>query len=705
MIEQIKKPSPDGSSITTTDTSNFNPADAIYQDPLEGAFERSFKLAKTINEEVFSDTPQVFIGFDTYTRNSKWVKLPVSAQGKLGVEYSSTDVVEHLGQLPSISSLRDTLKLSTKKTRIKYVGMVLTANIPTTKEGNEFAVLDVDFKHAKQASAQFQAISDWALANGFLMEKSHSGKGFHIFIAVKDASRLPKKFQLEVEGAEVEIFSKYMPKPLMFAGNEVSGAFIDAPINLVQEMARLGININAPQKSKSTNLKVDEDGVIEVDKPKPSPLNQAALAQRDKWVLEVFPCAIKNGDTWRVPSESIGRKLEEDISIHPKGIKDWGIWDLEDPREGRRTPIELIAEHLFGNITKWQDAQAWLLERIDFDLKKAKSDEGVKGSKNPLAKLLAMEITSAMIEGMEDSQFAWKRLIVQGHLVIIVAEANGGKTTIMTFISAQLVRDGYKVIYINADASMSNLKEYALQGKRDGYVVISPDLSNVSTDEVIALLKDISRSDEDYSKTVVILDTLKKFADLMQKSKAKEFNNILRALTTKGVTVICLAHTNKYKDADGRPIFEGTGDLRNDCDELIYLMPAKNDDGTKTVTTAYDKVRAEIEDISFKILHDRSVVVLPSVVDTVALAKEQKLLIEDAELIEFISSQIQNSSKSKPELARLSKEAGIESNRRTVFSVIDRYCQGIAIKPQWRAVKHYPNGFVYTSLAINSESK
>ena len=110
-------------------------------------------------------------------------------------------------------------------------------------------------------------------------------------------------------------------------------------------------------------------------------------------------------------------------------------------------------------------------------------------------------------------------------------------------------------------------------------------------------------------------------------------------------------------------------------------------------------------DISFKILHDRSVVVLPSVVDTVALAKEQKLLIEDAELIEFISSQIQNSSKSKPELARLSKEAGIESNRRTVFSVIERYCQGIAIKPQWRAVKHYPNGFVYTSLAINSESK
>ena len=703
MIEQIKKPSPDGSFTTATDISNFNTADSICQEPSEATFERSYKLAKTINEQIFAGTPQVNIGFDTYIKNDKWVKLPVSAQGESGVAYGSSNVIEHLGQLPSISSLRDTLKLSTKKTRIKYVGMVLTANIPSTKEGNEFVVLDVDFKHAKQASAQVQAIYDWAVSNGFLMEKSHSGKGFHIFIAVKDVSRLPKKFQLDIEGAEVEIFSRHEAKPLMFTGIEVTGAFIDIPVNLVQDMAKLGININAPQKSNSTSLKVDEDVVIEVDKPKPSPLNQAALAQRDKWVLKAFPGAEKIGDARRISSELLGRDLDEDISISPKGIKDWGVWDLGDPREGRRTPTELIAEHVFGGIQKWQEAQAWLLEQIDFELNKAKATEPDKRIKNPLAKLLAMEITSEMIESMEDAQFAWRRLIVQGHLIIIVAEANGGKTTIMTFISAQLVRDGYKVIYINADASMSNLKEYANQGQRDGYVVINPDLSNVSTDEVISLLREMSKSDEDYSKTVVILDTLKKFADLMQKSKAKEFNNILRALTTKGVTVICLAHTNKYKDADGKPVFEGTGDLRNDCDELIYLIPAKNPDGTKTVTTNSDKVRAEIVDMSFKILPDRSVVVLPGVVDTAAMAKEQKSFIEDAELIEFISSRIREYSKSKPELAKLAKEAGVESNRRTVFSVVDRYCQGKANKPQWRAVKHHPNGFVYMGLSIEQE--
>lgn len=320
------------------------------------------------------------------------------------------------------------------------------------------------------------------------------------------------------------------------------------------------------------------------------------------------------------------------------------------------------------------------------------------GQINPLKRLLKMEITNEMIQGLQDAKFAWKRLIVQGHLIIIVAEANGGKTTIMTFISAELVKDGYQVIYINADASMSNLKEYAIQGQRDGYVVISPDLSNITTDEVISLLKEMSKSNEDYSKTVIVLDTLKKFADLMQKSKAKEFNNILRALTTKGLTVICLAHTNKYKDADGRPVFEGTGDLRNDCDELIYLNPVTNPDGTKTVTTDYDKVRADIENVSFKILPDRSVVVLPTTVDTVALAKEQKTLIEDAELIEFISFHVQEYSKSKPELIKLAKDAGIETNRRVVERVVEQYCQGKAIHPQWRKVRNHPNGFKFLGL-------
>jgi archaellum biogenesis ATPase FlaH len=702
MIESIKKPSGEDGLVTATYNDNFNSVEPKSQGLQKvSTYEDSRRLADLIQTSIFPKPQNNLCGFDIYLKDGKVVKHPLSIQGD-GVPYSDASVTDSLGGLDEVDQLHKSLQHSFKKRRVKYCGLVFHANISKTTNGFDLVCLDVDFKNATEPSKLAADLFQWAKKSGYLVELSHSEKGFHIFIAVEDASKLPKKFQLDVKGAEVEIFSHHVPKALMLTGNGVSGAFIDSPVNLVDQMARNGININAPQKALNPN--VDEDGVIQnysnipLVQSKVSPFNQAALEQSDKWVLDMDAGAVKVGDSWRIPSKSLGRNLEEDISIHPTGIVDFGVADQGDPREGRRTPTELVAEQVFGDINKWQEAKQWLLERIEFDQIATKTAKSEMRIKNPLSKLLSMEITKEMIQELQDAKFAWRKLIVRGHLIIIVAEANGGKTTILTFICAELVKDGYQVIYINADASMSNLKEYAIQGQHDGYVVISPDLSNVTTDDVISLLKEMSKSDEDYSKTVIVLDTLKKFADLMQKSRAKEFNNILRALTTKGLTVICLAHTNKYKDADGRPVFEGTGDLRNDCDELIYLNPVTNPDGTKTVTTDYDKVRADIENVSFKILPNRSVVVLPTTVDTVALAKEQKTLVEDAELIEFISFHLQEFSKSKPELIKLAKDAGIEANRRVVERVVEQYCQGKAIYPKWRRVRNHPNGYKFLGL-------
>src|SRR5690606_31180754 len=96
-------------------------------------------------------------------------------------------------------------------------------------------------------------------------------------------------------------------------------------------------------------------------------------------------------------------------------------------------------------------------------------------------------------------------------------------------------------------------------------------------------------------------DTLKKIADVQNKAHIKEVMKVFRRLTARGMTVILLAHTNKYKDEEGNPIFEGTGDLRADVDELIYLIPHRNDDGSMYVTTKPDKVRGSFEEITFNI--------------------------------------------------------------------------------------------------------
>ena len=55
-------------------------------------------------------------------------------------------------------------------------------------------------------------------------------------------------------------------------------------------------------------------------------VNNAALRNLGAWVHEIFPHAKWQPGTgaWRVSSESLGRDLEEDLSLHPDGIRDLG---------------------------------------------------------------------------------------------------------------------------------------------------------------------------------------------------------------------------------------------------------------------------------------------------------------------------------------------------------------------------------------------
>lgn len=96
-------------------------------------------------------------------------------------------------------------------------------------------------------------------------------------------------------------------------------------------------------------------------------VNDTAMIQFDAWVPELFPFAKKTADGYRVSSSSLGRALEEDISIHQEGIKDFGIADQGDLREGKRTPIELVAEHQLGGIQNQVAAEVWLRDKLGLE--------------------------------------------------------------------------------------------------------------------------------------------------------------------------------------------------------------------------------------------------------------------------------------------------------------------------------------------------
>ena len=97
-------------------------------------------------------------------------------------------------------------------------------------------------------------------------------------------------------------------------------------------------------------------------------INQAAMKDFDAWVPELLPSAEKTADGgYRVESacrRTLNRPLQEDLSIHPDGIKDWGVHDQGDLREGKRSPIDIVME--WSDPPKaLEDAAEWLGVRVD----------------------------------------------------------------------------------------------------------------------------------------------------------------------------------------------------------------------------------------------------------------------------------------------------------------------------------------------------
>jgi hypothetical protein len=98
-------------------------------------------------------------------------------------------------------------------------------------------------------------------------------------------------------------------------------------------------------------------------------VNEAALQRLQDWVPTLFPTAVFQPGTgaWRVKQEDLGHpELQEDLSIAPNGIVDWGIHDMGDPKQGKRSPIDLVLKyHPLLPENNEKAAAKWLAEELE----------------------------------------------------------------------------------------------------------------------------------------------------------------------------------------------------------------------------------------------------------------------------------------------------------------------------------------------------
>lgn len=325
---------------------------------------------------------------------------------------------------------------------------------------------------------------------------------------------------------------------------------------------------------------------------------------------------------------------------------------------------------------------------------------------NPESWMEEFMLSDNDIAELEDAEFIIPDFIIASHIAVIAAQPGKGKTTIAMCEAANMVKAGYRVMYVNMDCGASDVKYWHQQAKAGGFKMITPHFNGAEgVKRWKQGLADMVNSGSDLAGLVVVVDTLKKVSDMLNKAQVRGTFNLLRALTAKGATVVCLAHCNKHRDNDGGLVFEGTGDVMSDCDDMLYLDSDKDSFGVRTVSTIpTDKVRGIFHPRSWEIRSDRSVRPLDEFQDVTAKVRAQTQLEQDAATIEVITQGIRSGQHLRSKLQMHCKEEGV--SKRAFDKVIKRYCKGSApakTTPLWLNQPQFENNASYYIL-LESEN-
>ena len=208
------------------------------------------------------------------------------------------------------------------------------------------------------------------------------------------------------------------------------------------------------------------------------------------------------------------------------------------------------------------------------------------GTSSALSKLMFAAVNDR-IEEMEE-RLAKERdvipgMITTGTVTLVYAPSGAGKTVWILGNLFQSIRNnlikGSDVIYFNEDDGAKGVLQKAKMGRKHGMTMItlanSPDPLLRNTEDALRLLSAI-REEGHADGKIVICDTLKKFAPVLNKGDMREVLHVFREFAAAGGTVILLGHCNKHRSMDGRLIYEGVGDLKSDVDNMFGLDPVND---------------------------------------------------------------------------------------------------------------------------------
>jgi hypothetical protein len=201
--------------------------------------------------------------------------------------------------------------------------------------------------------------------------------------------------------------------------------------------------------------------------------------------------------------------------------------------------------------------------------------------RNGLDKFSLTGLSSAMAKEMSESAYVLDGIALSGQSSIIFAAPNTGKTlitlrSVMQTIKAKTINP-YSIYYLNADDSYSGLVQKLKIAEEFGFQMLAEGHKGFRASDFLNIIEMMIERKQ-CNGVVIIVDTLKKFADLMDKKRMREFNRTVRVFVSMGGTFIALAHVNKKPDANGKPVYAGTTDTVDDFDCAYTLHKVRDED-------------------------------------------------------------------------------------------------------------------------------
>ena len=211
-------------------------------------------------------------------------------------------------------------------------------------------------------------------------------------------------------------------------------------------------------------------------------------------------------------------------------------------------------------------------------------------------------LSEVMQRQMLSDRYALGRLAILGQSTAWYSKPNTGKTLLALKLLAEAIApgeiNGHDVFYINADDTYKGLVYKLKLAEKYGFHMIAPshkgpNCETFESRDMAKHLKSMVENDQAKGK-IFILDTAKKFTNLMSKDASSEFGEVVRQFVSHGGTMIMLAHANKHRDDDRKIVYSGTTDLVDDADCAYTIDTIQESDGMRTVKFENFKNRGDV---------------------------------------------------------------------------------------------------------------